>query len=207
MTSVPDTIQPGSHLWQWQGFSIRYQSAGDAGKAASPDPLSRAALVLIHGFGASSDHWRHNLPVLGQTYRVYALDLIGFGLSAKPQPGSRGITDQMEYTFEAWGEQVIDFLREVVGTPAFLIGNSIGCIVALQATVIAPSWVLGVAMLNCSLRLLHERKRSRLPWHRRFSAPLLQAVLGNRQIGHFFFQKLATPPSDSEDFASGLRSP
>jgi len=162
--------------WHWQGFPIRYQAAGQAGPA----------VVLIHGFGASSDHWRKNLPVLGKRCRVFAIDLIRFGLSAKPQPG-----DPIHYRFETWGQQILDFCQEIVGEAVFLVGNSIGCVAAAQAAIMNPLMVRGVAMLDCSLRLLHDRKRLTLPWYRRMSAPLLQGILGNRAIGHVFFAQLA----------------
>ncbi|MBW4654366.1 MAG: alpha/beta fold hydrolase [Kaiparowitsia implicata GSE-PSE-MK54-09C] len=165
-----------THTWHWQGFPIRYQTAGDTG----------VPLVLIHGFGAHSDHWRKNLPVLATTNRVYAVDLLGFGFSAKPPAGQ-----PLSYTFDTWGEQVLDFCREVIGEPAFLIGNSIGCIVALQAAVMQPEQVRGLAMLDCSLRLLHERRRATLPWYRRYSSAVLQKVLAYRAIGHFFFTRIA----------------
>lgn len=171
-------VQVETQFWQWQGLPIRYQTAGTQGPA----------VVLIHGFGASSDHWRKNLPVLGATLRVYAIDLVGFGLSAKPKPGH-----PIAYRFETWGDQILSFCREVVGASAFLVGNSIGCIVALQAAVMAPAQVRGVVMLDCSLRLLHERKRLSLPWYRRYAAPVLQRVLANRAIGHYFFSRLARP--------------
>ena len=48
------------------------------------DCSDRPALLLVHGFGASTDHWRHNIPVLARTHAVHALDLLGFGRSAKP---------------------------------------------------------------------------------------------------------------------------
>jgi pimeloyl-ACP methyl ester carboxylesterase len=114
--------------------------------------------------------------------------LIGFGASAKPQPG-----EQITYTLETWGEQVADFCREVVGEPAFLVGNSIGCIVAMQAAVSNPDIALGVALLNCSLRLLHDRKRVTLPLSRRYGAPLLQRLLSIEPVGEFFFNQLAKP--------------
>ncbi|MER3492012.1 MAG: alpha/beta hydrolase [Mastigocladus sp. ERB_26_2] len=164
--------------WIWQGFSICYQSQGSTGPA----------VVFVHGFGASWWHWRKNIPILAQNCRVYALDLIGFGASAKPKPG-----ENITYTFETWGQQVADFCREVVGEPAFLVGNSIGCIVAMQTAVSNPEIALGVALLNCSLRLLHDRKRATLPWHRRLGAPLLQRLLSFKPIGEFFFNQIAKP--------------
>lgn len=170
--------QPTTHHWQWQGLSIRYQAAGAQGPA----------VVLIHGFGASSDHWRKNIPTLAANYRVYAIDLLGFGLSAKPAPG-----DPVPYTFETWADQINAFSQEVIGEPVFLIANSIGCIAALQAAAIAPEQVLGVAMLNCSLRLLHERKRDSIPWYRRATVPLFQRLLTYRPFGHYFFNRLAKP--------------
>jgi len=170
-----------SKTWIWQGFPIRYQSRGSKGPA----------VVLVHGFGASSYHWRKNLPVLAEEACVYAIDLIGFGGSAKPASGPLKPGEQVVYSFETWGQQIADFCREVVG-PAFLVGNSIGCIAAMRAAVYAPELVLGTILINCSLRLLHDRKRATLPWHRRVGAPIVQNVLRFKPIGQFFFKQLAT---------------
>ena len=167
-----------TQTWNWKGFPICYQTQGTTGPA----------VVLIHGFGASLGHWRKNIPVLAENCRCYAIDLIGFGGSAKPTPGI-----QIDYTFETWAQQIADFCEEVIGGAAFLVGNSIGCIVAMQAAVDHPDKALGVAMLNCSLRLLHDRKRATLPWYRRFSAPLLQQVFTVKWVGQLFFNQLAKP--------------
>lgn len=142
----------------------------------------------MHGFGASWGHWRQNIPVLAENCRVYAIDLIGFGGSAKPTPG-----EKISYTFETWGQQLADFCREVVGSPVYLIGNSIGCIVAMQAAVDHPDIVLGLALINCSLRLLHDRKRAQLPWYRSMGAPIVQKLLSVKWIGKLFFSQLAKP--------------
>lgn len=164
--------------WSWHDYSITYQSSGQRGPA----------VILIHGFGASWGHWRKNLPVLGETCRCYAMDLIGFGGSAKPTPGV-----EINYDFETWGQQVADFCQEVIGEPVFLVGNSIGCLVAMQTAVANPDLVLGVGLINCSLRLLHDSKREEMPWYRRLGAPLLQKILNQKLIGDFFFQQLAKP--------------
>ena len=52
---------------------------------------------------------------------------------------------------------------------------------------------LGVAAINCSIRLLHDRKRVTLPWYRNYGAMVMQQVLGNRTIGSFFFKQIAKP--------------
>ncbi|MCF4966405.1 alpha/beta fold hydrolase [Nostoc sp. CMAA1605] len=164
--------------WMWRGFPICYQTQGNHGPA----------VVLVHGFGASWLHWRKNIPVLAANCRVYAIDLIGFGGSAKPQPDT-----EMTYTLETWGEQIADFCREVIGEAAFLVGNSIGCIIVMQAAVSYPDIALGVTLINCSLRLLHDRKRATLPWSRRVGAPILQRILSIKPIGKFFFDQVAQP--------------
>ena len=176
--SLATAVTVADCTWPWQGLPIRYQTAGVGG----------TPIVLIHGFGASSDHWRKNIPALAETNRVYAIDLIGFGKSVKPFPG-----DPIAYTFETWGQIVIDFCREVIGEPAFLVGNSIGCVVAMQAALMEAAQVRGIAMLDCSLRLLHDRKRATLPWYRSAPTPAFQALLGVRPLGHFFFSRLARP--------------
>lgn len=167
--------KPVSQIWHWQGFPIRYQTMGTQG----------LPVVLIHGLGASSDHWRKNIPILAENHRVYAIDLIGFGQSAKPTPGN-----PIEYRFETWGEQITTFCQEVIGEPVYLVGNSIGCLVALQAAVMAPQTVLAISLLDCALRLQHERK---LNWYRRITFPLVQKILTYPPIGYFFFSKLAQP--------------
>lgn len=166
------------HQWLWNGLPICYQTMGTNGPA----------ILLVHGFGASWGHWHKVIPTLASQHRVYALDLLGFGGSAKPMPGH-----PFSYTFETWSQQIQDFCREVIGDPAFFVGNSIGCIAAMQAAVDAPGQCLGTALLNCSIRMLHERRLAQLPWYRRVGAPMLQQLLGIRWFGHGFFKLIARP--------------
>jgi len=176
MTISQSTIE--KKTWTWRGHQIAYTTCGEKG----------SAIVCVHGFGASSGHWRKNLAVWGDSHRCYALDLIGFGGSAKPKPQT-----EIDYTFETWGEQIADFCEEVVGTPVFLVGNSIGCVAVMQAAVARSSICRGVININISLRLLHERKRQTLPWYRRFGAPIAQQLLSYPPLGRFFFNQLAKP--------------
>ncbi len=168
--------------WLWRGHKINYQAAGEL------HDLNRAAVVLIHGFGASVGHWRKNIPALAEVSRVFAIDLIGFGGSDKPKPG-QGI----DYTFETWAMLIADFCREVVGGAAVLVGNSIGAIAAMQTAILAPDLVQKTVLINCSLRLLQEEKRLTLPWSRRVGSQFVQSLLQNRSIAQFFFNQVRRP--------------
>jgi pimeloyl-ACP methyl ester carboxylesterase len=72
---------------------------------------------------------------------VYAIDLIGFGASDKPV---------QQYTIELWAELINDFLAEFgAGTPAVVVGNSIGSLSVLTAAAAAPEGLVeGVVLLN-----------------------------------------------------------
>ena len=127
----------GGRWWLWRGHPIHYTVAG-ADQPGVP-------FLLVHGFGANSYHWRYNLPALADGgHPTYALCMLGYGKSAKPS---------LEYTSELWGALVADFLREVVGRPALIAGNSIGAIAALGAAYDAPELTAGVALLNAAGRL------------------------------------------------------
>lgn len=77
---------------------------------------------LLLRFG--SDHWRKNIPYLAKSHRVFAIDLLGYGFSDKPNP--RDQPPNTLYSFETWGSQILDFLSDVVNDRAFLICNSVG---------------------------------------------------------------------------------
>ncbi|NJP11139.1 MAG: alpha/beta fold hydrolase [Leptolyngbyaceae cyanobacterium RU_5_1] len=119
--------------WIWRGWQTRYTCVR-ATQEGSSTPL-----ILLHGFGASIGHWRHNLTELGQHHTVYALDMLGFGASEK---------SAAPYGVELWVEQVYDFWRTFVRQPVVLVGNSIGSLVCLAVAATHPEMVQGIVMLN-----------------------------------------------------------
>jgi pimeloyl-ACP methyl ester carboxylesterase len=128
------------------------------------------------------------MPAIAGISRAFAIDLLGFGDSDKPAPD-----EKISYTFETWGEQLVDFCREIVGGPAMLVGNSIGAMVAMQAAILAPELVRKTVLIDCSLRLLHEQKQRTLPWYQRIGARVTQQILGNRAIAQLFFDRVRQP--------------
>lgn len=120
----------GYNFWTWRQHKVHYVVQGQG-----------PPMVLIHGFGASAFHWRYNIPELAKTHTVYAVDLLGFGLSEKAL---------IEYDADVWRDQVADFVREVVGKPAVLAGNSVGGFTVLSTAAAYPDLVSGLVLLNAS---------------------------------------------------------
>ena len=120
------------NYWQCRGHSIYYVQAGE-GK------LNKPPLLLIHGFGASTDHWRKNIAQLKENYQVWAIDLLGFGRSAKPN---------LEYSGKLWQEQLHDFIKEVVKQPVVLAGNSLGGYAALCVAAKCSDATSGLVLIN-----------------------------------------------------------
>ncbi|WP_008308594.1 alpha/beta fold hydrolase [Leptolyngbya sp. PCC 6406] len=122
---------PGDY-WQWQGHSIYYVKAGESRRDSPP-------LLLIHGFGASTDHWRKNIHELQRDFEVWAIDLLGFGRSAKPD---------LTYSGQLWRDQLHAFIQEKIGKPVVIAGNSLGGYASLCVAADYPEAVAGVILLN-----------------------------------------------------------
>jgi pimeloyl-ACP methyl ester carboxylesterase len=157
----------------------------------------------VHGFGASKGHWRHNLAPLSQAATVYAIDLLGFGNSSKPLSCLEGeplLPGAVRYGFDLWAEQVRDFCLEVIGInqgiELQLIGNSIGGVVALNATRLLqaihqdPQQVI---LIDCAQRELDLKRLDTQPWPARLARPLVMTVVRQRWIIQSLFQLLARP--------------
>ncbi|MEB3358476.1 MAG: alpha/beta fold hydrolase [Synechococcales bacterium] len=129
---IPPSGSTSGTYWQWRDQSIYYVQAG------TPHP-HLPPLLLIHGFGASTDHWRKNIADLQQFTEVWAIDLLGFGRSAKPD---------WEYSSDLWRNQLYDFITEVVRRPVVLVGNSLGGYASLCVAAQHPDQAAGVVLLN-----------------------------------------------------------
>ena len=124
-----ESIEWGIHAeWLWRGERCHWRVLGEP---------TAPALVLVHGFATGSGHWRRNASVLAAAgWRVYGLDLLGFGASSQPA---------LRLDNRLWARQLQAFLEQVVQGPAVLVGHSLGGLVALSCAVFAPQLVRAVA--------------------------------------------------------------
>ncbi len=145
MTSVQ--TQEKNNFWSYLGHSVYCCSTTPD---LSRDDLAKSpAVLLIHGFGASTDHWRHNIPVISNFCEVHAIDLLGFGRSSKPA--------SLDYGGPLWKDQVSAYVQERIGRPTVLVGNSLGGYAALAAGCALGDEAAGVVLLNAAGRFSEEK--------------------------------------------------
>lgn len=80
-------------------------------------------LILIHGGGAGADswgNWKGCIPLLSTNSRVLALDMVGFGKTDKPDPGT------FVYDENARIKHIVDFIEAMGLERVNLVGNSMG---------------------------------------------------------------------------------
>jgi pimeloyl-ACP methyl ester carboxylesterase len=159
--------------WTWQGHNIRYTEMG-----------SGQPLILLHGFGASIGHWRQNIPVLAEGgYRVFAVDLLGFGKSDKPP---------LDYNLELWEDLLCDFWSAHVQTPTIFVGNSIGGLLSLIMMANHPEMTAGGVLLNAAGGLNHRPEELNLPL--RLLMKTFTTVVSSNWFGPFLFDRIRQKP-------------
>ncbi|WP_204150551.1 alpha/beta fold hydrolase [Leptolyngbya sp. CCY15150] len=160
------------HVWQWRDQSIYYVKAGQRQGQRPP-------LLLVHGFGASTDHWRKNVAELQQDFEVWAIDLLGFGRSAKPE---------MQYSGDLWRDQLYDFITEVIQAPAVVAGNSLGGYACLCVAAQRSDAVQGLVLLNSAGTFTSSTPTSAKPTLGRAIRQTIQSVLLQPVPSYLLFQ-------------------
>ena len=95
------------------GSRISYLTAGSGDRA----------VVCVHGLGQSSVIWKRVVEALPPGWQGYALDLLGFGDSSKPESG---------YSLGMHARTVGAFLDAIPQQRVVLAANSLGGVVALS---------------------------------------------------------------------------
>lgn len=103
--------------FEFEGIKVGYYTAGEG-----------QPLMLIHGSGpgaSSLGNWSRVLEPLSQRYRVYAMDLVGFGTSDRKPT-------KPYFDFSLWVRQAKAML-DLIDVPQIgVIGHSLSAAIALQ---------------------------------------------------------------------------
>jgi pimeloyl-ACP methyl ester carboxylesterase len=97
------------------------------------------AVVLVHGLGGFAESWRHNIAALARRATVFALDLPGFGASAKPLT---------RYRLPYFANALHGFLDALGIRQASLVGHSLGAAVSVTYALTRPSRVERLALVG-----------------------------------------------------------
>src|SRR5438093_5359191 len=120
MAGELNTVLTGEERrYPWKYGDMLYEVKGD---------YHARPLLLIHSFGpgASSYEWRKNIDALATQFRVYVVDLLGFGLSDRPS---------IDYTPETFTDLIGDFIREIIAKPTVVVAHGLA-----TAFVVADSY-------------------------------------------------------------------
>lgn len=164
--------------WEWHGHAVH-------SLVAAPERPLGPAILLVHGFGASTDHWRHNIPVLAQHHEVHALDLLGFGRSAKPSG--------LPYGGALWRDQLAAYVAERIGRPTVLVGNSLGGYACLAAGAALAERAAGVVLLNAAGPFAEEQQAPPGGWGRIAARTIGSALLKSPPLQRLIFENLRRP--------------
>lgn len=131
------------------------------------------AVLLLHGFGASSYSWRKVIPRLAEGYRVIAPDLNGFGWTRRPDSPDA-------YTIEGQARMVIGLLDALGIDRAHVVGHSYGGGLALWLAATRAQRVRSLVLVNSTLPSYASERRNVLASFRPVVATSLRTVFLRR---------------------------
>lgn len=108
-------------------------------------PDGAPLIVLVHGLGGSHANWSALAPLLNHRYRVVALDLAGFGLTAAGQQRRSSVLDNSDLLHR--------FVTALSGEPVTVVGNSMGGMVSSLMTAAHPQAVHRLILVDPVLPL------------------------------------------------------
>jgi len=145
------------------GVRVHYQEAGE---------VNAPAMVLIHGFASSTLVWSKVFLALANCgYRVIALDMLGYGYSAKPRNG--------EYTIDGQAKLLMRLL-DALGIPrAIVVGSSYGGAVAATCALDYPERVEKLILVGA----VNNNRPLEFALMRLFGSPVFGDVVSPLLIG------------------------
>ena len=145
------------------GIRVHYQEAGDR---------HAPAMVLIHGFASSTLVWSNVFLKLAEAgYRVIALDMLGYGYSAKPRNG--------EYTIAGQAKLLARLLDQLGIARAIFVGSSYGGAVAATCALDYPDRVEKLILVGA----VNNNRPLEFTLMRLFGAPVFGDVVSPLLIG------------------------
>jgi len=96
-------------------------------------------VLLIHGWAGSNEVWRYLKPILSSNWKVITVDLWGHGQSKMPKK---------KITPKSLSSELLKVICELGCTDCYVIGHSMGCLVAEHFALYYPNYVKGIILIE-----------------------------------------------------------
>ena len=140
-------------------------------------------LIFLHGLLEDSRMWRHVTPGLTYGNTVYEIDLMGFGLSEKPQDRT--------YDMDTYVSQLSTYIENFHLENLILVGHDFGAVIATAYAIHNPNRVYKLVLMSAPIS-----SSIPLPFNFRL---LGTRVIGNMLTGDWFLQRILTEGIHNED--------
>ena len=168
---------PKNHFFQWRFGDIFYTKKG----TGSP-------VLLIHDLNvtSSSFEWNKTIEQLSKTNTVYAIDLLGCGLSAKPN---------LTYTNFLYVQLINDFIHAIIKESTDIIATGASASMCLSSKSYENSLVNRIILINPPDLL----KSSKMP-SKKFKN--IRYILSTPIIGTFIYNLFTNKPAIRHSFSN-----
>lgn len=168
-----------SNYFEWRFGKIKYTKRG----TGSP-------LLLIHDLivGSSGYEYRKIVDDLSKDHELYVLDLLGYGLSDKPN---------MTYTNYLYVQLILDFIKNVIGEKTDIVASGDSSSIAIMACHNDPESIRNVILLN-------PQSLSRMNLSPNRQTRLMKFILDLPVLGTFIYNMMTTKESFRKNFREEL---
>jgi len=110
--------------------------------------LDATTILFIHGLGDEADTWRHLIQPLSEMFRIFAIDLPGFGRSDQPD---------VAYTPIFFQEVLLELIDVLSVRHTTLVGHSLGAVFSHWFALNYPDQVDRLVLLSGSMILRNQK--------------------------------------------------
>ena len=101
--------------------------------------------------------------------------------------------NSIKYSFDIWSKQISTFCLEVIKSPVYLVGNSIGGVIALKSAEILKDNCKGVVLIDCAQRTMDDKRLKQNDILMNLLRPVLKTLVRQRIISNTLFARAANP--------------
>lgn len=164
-----------NNYYEWRFGKIRYIKEGNG----SP-------ILLIHDLSVGSSLYEFNkvIDLLSKNHEVYAIDLLGYGMSDKPN---------MTYTNYLYVQLIIDFVKNIIGKKTDILATGDSTAITVMACHNDPEIINKMIFINP--QSLYESNQ--IPSKQ---TKALKLLLETPIIGTFTYNLLTNKPAIEKNF-------